>query len=87
MEVFGLIAVALIFERADNSETGGAWRPVDVAWCVSMSHIEPEILTYWGADKFLARPWKETSYNDQDLQHYTKAYDVQTTGIYIPLIS
>jgi len=35
-----------------------------------------------GADKSLARPWKETSYSDQDLQHYTKMYGVQTTAIY-----
>jgi len=35
-----------------------------------------------GADKFLSRPWKESSYSDQDLQHYTKNYGVQTTGIY-----
>ena len=26
---------------------------------------------YRGADKSLARPRKETSYSDQDLQHYT----------------
>jgi len=31
---------------------------------------------YWGADKSLARPWKETSYNDQDLQHYNKTYGI-----------
>jgi hypothetical protein len=37
---------------------------------------------YRGADKSLARPCKETSYGDQDLQHYTKSYGVQTTGIY-----
>ena len=37
---------------------------------------------YRGTDKFLARPWKETSYSDQDLQQYTKAYCVQTIGIY-----
>ena len=35
-----------------------------------------------GADKSLARPWKETSYSDQDLQHYTKTYGAQTTGIH-----
>ena len=34
-----------------------------------------------GSDKSLARPWKETSYSDQDLQHYTKTYGVKTTGI------
>ena len=38
----------------------------------------------WGrqsrdADKSLALPWKETSYSDQDSQHYTKTYGVQTT--------
>jgi len=37
---------------------------------------------YRGADKSLARPWKETSYSDQDYTHYTKTRDVQTTGIY-----
>ena len=37
---------------------------------------------YRGADKSLARPWTETSYSNQDLQHYTKTYGVQTTGIY-----
>ena len=37
---------------------------------------------YRGFDKSLARPWKETSYSDQDLQHYTKAYGVQTAAIY-----
>jgi len=37
---------------------------------------------YRGADKSLARPWKETSYSDQDLQHCTKTYGVHTTGIY-----
>ena len=37
---------------------------------------------YRGADKFLARPWKETSYSDQDLQHYTKTYDIKATGMY-----
>jgi len=35
-----------------------------------------------GADKSLARHWKETSYSDQDLQHYTNTYDIQTTAIY-----
>jgi len=39
-------------------------------------------VAYRGADKFLARPWKETSYSDQDLQHYTNTYGVQTTGLY-----
>jgi len=39
------------------------------------------IFSYRGADKSLARPWKETSYSDQDIQHYTKIYGVQTTGI------
>ena len=37
---------------------------------------------YRGADKSLARHWKETSYSDQDLQHYTNTYDIQTTAIY-----
>ena len=32
-----------------------------------------------GADKSLARPCKETNYSDQYLQHYSKAYGVQTT--------
>ena len=35
-----------------------------------------------GADKSLARLLKETSYSDQDLQHYINTYDVKTTGIY-----
>ena len=35
-----------------------------------------------GVDKSLARPWRERSYSDQDLQHYTKTYSIQTTGIY-----
>ena len=37
---------------------------------------------YRSAGKSLARPWKETSYSDQDSQHYTKTYGVQTTPIY-----
>jgi len=37
---------------------------------------------YTDADMSLAQPWKETSYSDQDLQHYTKTYGVQTTGLY-----
>ena len=32
------------------------------------------LLKYRRADKSLARPWKETSYSDQDLQHYTNTY-------------
>jgi len=40
------------------------------------------IRLYRGADKSLALPWKETSYSEQDLQHYTNTYGVQTTGIY-----
>jgi len=53
---------------------------------VCIEHLEyftlELVLLYRGADKSLARPWKETSYSDQDLQHYTKTYGVQTTGIY-----
>ena len=37
---------------------------------------------YRGADKSLALPWKETSYSDQELQHYTKTYGVQISAIY-----
>ena len=37
---------------------------------------------YRSADKSLVRPRKETNYSDQDLQHYTKNYGVQTTAIY-----
>jgi len=37
---------------------------------------------YRVAEKSLAQPWKETSYSDQDLRHYTKTYGVKTTGIY-----
>ena len=55
-------------------------------WGVCVEHLEyftlELVLLYWGADKSLARPWKERSYSDQDLQHYTKTYGVQTTGIY-----
>jgi len=40
------------------------------------------IISYRCADKFLALLWKQTSYIDQDLQHYTNTYDVQTTEIY-----
>jgi len=29
---------------------------------------------YRAADKSLARPWKETKYSEQDLQHYTNIY-------------
>ena len=39
-------------------------------------------ILYSGADKSLARPWKETSNSDQNLQHYTKTYGVETTAIY-----
>jgi len=46
----------------------------NISWLIAVK--------YWGADQSLARPWKETSYSDQDLQHYTKTYDIQTTAIY-----
>ena len=36
---------------------------------------------YGGADKSLGLPWKETSYSDQDLQHSTKTYGVQTAAV------
>ena len=45
-------------------------------------HVIEGYKNYSDANKSLALPWKETSYNDQDLQHYTKTYGVQTTGIY-----
>ena len=45
-------------------------------------HLSANRYIYPGADKSLARSWKETSYSDQDLQQYTKTYDVQTTAIY-----
>jgi len=38
---------------------------------------------YRDVDKSLALPWKETSYSDQDLQHYTKTYGTQTKYIYL----
>ena len=45
--------------------------------------MEQQIAYYYrSAGKSLARPWKETNYSDQDLQHYTKTYGVQTTAIY-----
>ena len=34
------------------------------------------LIMYRGADKSLARPWKETSYSNRDLQHYTKSYRI-----------
>ena len=37
---------------------------------------------YRGADKSLAQPWKETSYNDQDLQNYTKTMQQK----YMPVV-
>jgi len=56
--------------------------------CMSMPHLISllcvclrNINNVQGAGKSLARPWKDTSYSDQDLQHYTKTYGVQT-GIY-----
>ena len=45
------------------------------------SRSTPKVL-YQGADKSLARPWKETSYSNQDLQHNINTYGVQTTAIY-----
>jgi len=36
---------------------------------------------YRSADKSLARPWKERSYKDQDLQYYSKTCGVKTEGI------
>jgi len=38
-----------------------------------------------GAGKFLARPWMETSYSDQDFQHYTNTYGYKQQG-YIPAV-
>jgi len=38
-----------------------------------------------GADKSLARPWKETSYSDQDLQHYNRLM-VYKEQEYIPVV-
>ena len=35
------------------------------------------IISYRGADKSLAGLWKETSYSDQDLQHYANTYYVK----------
>jgi hypothetical protein len=34
------------------------------------------------AEKSLARPWRETRYSDQDLQHYAKTYDVHHKSWY-----
>jgi len=45
--------------------------------------LDVSICTFYrGADKSLTQPWKEKSYSDQDLQHYTKTNGVQTTRIY-----
>ena len=52
------------------------------AFCFGKPKLEHGVGNCRGADKSLARPWKETSYSDQDLQHYTKTYGVQTTAIY-----
>jgi len=38
-----------------------------------------------GADKSLARPWKETCSSGQDLQHYTKTYAYKQQE-YIPVV-
>jgi len=45
-------------------------------------HLVDTVKSYRGADKSLVRPWKETSYRDQDLKHYTKTYGIQTIAIY-----
>jgi len=45
------------------------------------ARIKVIVQYYRGADKSLARTWKETSYSDLDLQYSTKTYGVQTTGI------
>jgi len=43
------------------------------------------VFYYRGADKSLAQPWMETSYSDQDIQHFTKTYGVQKEE-YIPVV-
>ena len=41
-----------------------------------------QIGQYRGADKSIARTWRETSYSDQNSQHCTNTYGVQTTSVY-----
>jgi len=44
--------------------------------------IQAYQFTYTGVlIKSLARPRKETSYSEQDLQYYTKSYGVKAAGI------
>jgi len=58
-------------------------KPVTLCLSTAMDMAVPCLVyLYRGADKSLARPWKETSYSDQDLQHYTKTYGVKITAIY-----
>ena len=54
----------------------------DFTCLVHLHVLRDYIYIYRGADKSFARPWKETSYSDQDIQHKTKTYGVKTTGIY-----
>ena len=59
-----------------------AWQCITPDVLISAVDETDDDTLYRGADKSLAQPWKERSYSDQDLQHYTKTYDVQTTAIY-----
>ena len=49
-----------------------------VVWVFVLQHVATHryghfaTKTYRGADKSLVQHWKEISYSDQDLQHYTK---------------
>ena len=59
-----------------------AWQCITPDVLISAVDETDDDTLYRSADKSLAQPWKETSYSDQDLQHYTKTYGLQTTGIY-----
>ena len=39
---------------------------------------------YRGANKSLVRPWKETSYSDQELQHYTNKQQQYIAAVCTP---
>jgi len=43
-------------------------------------------LLYRGADKSLVRPWKEISYSDQELEHYTKILVISQLSSQIPVL-
>jgi len=60
----------LLLKDGDTTEISSLYVMVTNAICTRV------------VDMSLARSWKGTSYSDQYLQHNTKTYGVQTTGIY-----